>query len=117
MSRPETVTDFSTHVREPLLGRIRCVPADTPLIVKRPSLSTRAFDCGPKSDWSVEGAVILNCVTSGAGEPPGRNDTVPLIVAPADSTTFTSGRSSPLTLIGWAANCGVSESHPRARRM
>src|SRR3954469_22155046 len=109
------VTDCRSHVREPLLGRMRCNPAETPLMVKRPSLSTRAFDCGPKSDCSVDGAAIRNWVTSGDGEPPGRNETVPLIVAPADSTTETSGTASPLTLIGRAANCGVSESAPRAR--
>jgi hypothetical protein len=42
---------------------------------------------------------------------------VPLIVAPDESTTVTPERSSPLTLMGCAANCGVSESSPRARRM
>jgi hypothetical protein len=61
-SRPPIVTDCRSQLLEPLLGRTRCVPAETPLIVKCPSLSTRAFDCGPKSDWSVEGAVIRNGV-------------------------------------------------------
>src|SRR3954453_5704557 len=107
--------DCSSQGREALFGRIKFVPADTPSMVKLPSLSTRAFDCGPKSDVSVDGAVIRNWVTSGAGEPPGRNETVPLIVAPGDSTTVTSGPSPPLTLIGRAANWGVSASSPRAR--
>src|SRR5262249_35381401 len=80
-----------------------------------PSLSSRAFGCGPTKPGSIDGAVIRNCVRSGGAVPADGNVTVPEIVAPGISTTVRSDRSLPLTLTGSAAYCGVSVSSPRAR--
>ena len=116
-SRSPTLTDFNDQPRRLPFDRTRWVPAGTPASVNRPSLSTRALGCGPDAERSVEGAVILTCVMSGAAVCPALNVTVPVSVPPTDSMTARLSTSLPLTLIGCAANCGVPVSSLRARRM
>jgi hypothetical protein len=114
MSRPSSSTDFSCQPRNWPAGRIKCAPAGTATILKLLSFSTRACEfCWPGSTDIDE---MRSWPTSGGFVCPGGNETVPMIVAPADNVTVMLGMSVPETVTGSVANCGQVASMPRARR-
>src|SRR6187455_3269990 len=82
MSRPPALTDWSVQPRALPAGRIKCDPAGTPSRTNFPSLSSRAFGCGPTNPGSLDGAVIRNCVTSGGDVAADGKLATPEIVAP-----------------------------------
>src|SRR4029453_15176849 len=106
------LTDWSVQPRMLPAGRIKCGPAGTPSRTNFPSLSSRAFGCGPTNPGSLDGAVIRNCVASGGDVAADGKLATPEIVAPGVRTIAMSLMSPPPIVTGTDAYCGPSPSLP-----